>query len=116
MSIMKFRIWDKTNRRFLPEGEFALLPEGFVLVKRNSRLLVSFFWSTEMIEGYFIVQQFTRLKDKNDKDIYEGDIVSYTYVETGFGRPIPIWRRAGSVAIFRIVGGRFWSSMENLRP
>lgn len=73
--IIKFRVWDKYNKRWLfPNKKIGphLAGDGNAinLWCRNSGLSVH-----GISEGCVEFQQFTGLQDSKGKDIYEGDIV-----------------------------------------
>lgn len=63
MREIKFRVWDKANQKF----------EYFDLGSANLYENVFNRYESE-------VQQFTGLSDKNKKEIYEGDIVKFKWV------------------------------------
>lgn len=58
---IKFRIWDTDNNEFFPS------PQG--------QTINSLIYSSRFYEKRYIFQQFTGLKDKNSREIYEGDIL-----------------------------------------
>jgi uncharacterized phage protein (TIGR01671 family) len=63
MREIKFRAWDKTTGRFLENVGFC-----------DSRIPSNY-------HDYFVFQQFTGLLDKNNTEIYEGDILAERWIK-----------------------------------
>ena len=82
---IKFRIWDKQENSFYSE---EYLKHFNVAVSWDGGTIYQNFISGDREVGNeVIVQQYTGLKDKNEKDIYEGDIVKATsdqYINENF--------------------------------
>ena len=76
MREIKFRAWDLNNRKMYDT----------YIVDENGSFCVDgdFTNNCECSEEDRVIQmQFTGSKDKNEKEIYEGDIVKWTYLNNG---------------------------------
>jgi uncharacterized phage protein (TIGR01671 family) len=66
MREIKFRVWDKTKNRWDQPSLLEVFSDDGILGHLY-----------DSKKEYTVIQQYTGLKDKNDKDIYEGDYIKY---------------------------------------
>jgi len=75
MRTIKFRAWDKLEKRFIyPDKGY----QGHYVLDLNGR-----FQNLQNGSGgdEYVVQQWTGLKDSKGVDVYEGDIIEHEYPE-----------------------------------
>jgi uncharacterized phage protein (TIGR01671 family) len=87
MREIKFRAWDKEKKRMMKVDSMGFTTDDLLGKRWNCYLLEledSFFDGKQC--GYYYqnaenvdIMQFTGLRDKNDKDIFEGDIIKFSW-------------------------------------
>ena len=73
MREIKFRAWDKLREEFLSAGQVILAIQS----GKNPKIIhyLDILYSPDTYKDRFELMQYTGLKDKNGKEIYEGDIL-----------------------------------------
>ncbi len=93
---IKFRAWDKEERCLIPPAEIAITAEGTIYTWDR----IDEEWQAEAIP--IEVYEYTGLHDKNGKEIYEGDIVKFSYIS-------PLDQKEKSyIWVVRYGNGMYW--------
>lgn len=96
---IKFRAWDKKYKEMISNEEFCFSP--FYVQADGKVINLDESDKNKFEELDYVLMQYTGLKDRNGKEVYEGDIVEHKF---GYTRVIK-WRHTNSYVGFGISKG-----------
>jgi uncharacterized phage protein (TIGR01671 family) len=73
---MKFRVWDKEDKKYVSPSHIAINGNGILLITNSGMYLDFKNEHYAHLSQKYIVQQWTGCYDKNRTPIYEGDILA----------------------------------------
>ena len=87
MDRLKYRIWDKKKKKYLPQDDMVgLTCNGLaILIMQDGNVY------RDALPDDFVVERCTGLKDKNGNLIYEGDIVEIQKKDWACTRHVVKW-------------------------
>lgn len=72
-----YRVWDKRKNKFVKLGGSGRYYQLMFMGKTHGWEVVND--NDNISKDNFVIQRWTGLKDKNNKDVYEGDFVKFQY-------------------------------------
>ena len=69
MREIKFRVWNTSLKKYLPDNSVCILPDGDIVLYNLLSMLNVYKNPSDILEGENIVERWTGLKDKNDVNI-----------------------------------------------
>ena len=116
MREIKFRVWNTSLKKYIPDHLVHISLDGRLLFGALYFKPDLYKYSSDILKGENVVEQFTRLKDKNGTEIYEGDIVKYYPHHRGVPYRVYWADKSAKFLIGRdgVIGQSFSDIMHNL--